>query len=98
MTTDDTFFGEPFHDIDEWREAPVPNRDVHGGLAGTDTRFSFLLPSAQLREGRFPQPEIGGMGGNENVALTPMADLFGSIRSRPRSAPTWSSPTRATSG
>lgn len=48
-------FAEPFVDVDEWRERPAPHRYVHGGFAGTDTRFSFHLPPAQQYEGRFFQ-------------------------------------------
>lgn len=78
MTTD-TFFGEPFHDVDEWRDEPVRHRYIHGGFEGTKTRFSFYFPPEDQWDGRFVQPDIGGMGGNENIAQTPMADLLGSI-------------------
>ena len=40
----DPLFAEPYIDIDEWRDAPVRHRYVHGGFRGTDTRFSFYLP------------------------------------------------------
>ncbi|SFR92790.1 hypothetical protein SAMN04487846_0699 [Microbacterium sp. cf046] len=51
----DPMFGEPFVDLDELRDAPVPHRYVHGGFAGTDTRFSFYFPPAERYEGRFFQ-------------------------------------------
>jgi hypothetical protein len=76
---DDEFFGKPYHDVDEWRDAPVRHRYVHGGFDGTKARFSFYFPPADLWEGRFIQPDIGGMGGNEKIAQSPMADLLGSI-------------------
>ena len=41
-----TDFGEPYVDVDEWRDAPVRHRYVHGGFAGTETRFSIYLPPA----------------------------------------------------
>jgi hypothetical protein len=76
---DDSFFGEPYHDVDEWRDEPVRHRYVHGGFKGTNARFSLYFPPAEQWEGRFIQPDIGGMGGNENIAQSPMADLLGSI-------------------
>jgi hypothetical protein len=51
---DDTFV-TPFVDVEEWRDAPVPHRYVHGGFAGTDTRFSVYLPPPELYRGRFFQ-------------------------------------------
>jgi len=33
----DPFFAQPYIDIDEWRDAPVRHRYVHGGFKGTDT-------------------------------------------------------------
>ena len=46
---------EPYVDVDEWREVPVRHRYVHGGFAGTDTRFSMYFPPADRYEGRFFQ-------------------------------------------
>ena len=40
----DPLFKEPFVDIDEWRDAPVRHRYIHGGFKGTDLKFSFYLP------------------------------------------------------
>jgi hypothetical protein len=68
MDTDETF-GEPFFDVDEWRESPRRHRYVHGGFAGTHTRFSFYFPPAELYRGRMFQFLSGGAGGDEN-ALT----------------------------
>jgi len=48
-------FTGPFIDIDEWREAPVPHRYVHGGFASNSTRFSLYLPPAEQYQGRFFQ-------------------------------------------
>jgi hypothetical protein len=36
--------GDPFLDADERRESPRTHRYVHGGFAGTHTRFSFYFP------------------------------------------------------
>lgn len=76
---DDSFFGKPWHDIDEWRDTPIRHRYVHGGFEGTNARFSFYFPPPEQWQGRFVQPDIGGMGGNENIAQSPMAELLGSI-------------------
>lgn len=51
----DPQWADPFVDIDEQRESPVPHRYVHGGFAGTAVLFSFYLPPADVYEGRFFQ-------------------------------------------
>ncbi len=51
----DEMFAEPYVDVDEWRESPVRHRYVHGGFAGTETRFSIYLPPEDSYEGRFFQ-------------------------------------------
>jgi hypothetical protein len=51
----DPLFAQPYIDKDEWRDAPVRHRYVHGGFKGTDTRFSFYLPSKEAYQGRFFQ-------------------------------------------
>ena len=40
----DDFFGEPYVDIDEQRDDPVPHRYVHGGFEDTTTRFAMWFP------------------------------------------------------
>lgn len=55
-------FGRPFVDADEWHETPSSHRFVHGGFEGSETRFSFYLPSGDEFQGRFfhyitPVPE-----------------------------------------
>ncbi len=49
----DPLFTQPYVDIDEWRDAPVRHRYVHGGFKGTDMRFSFYLPPKEKYGGRF---------------------------------------------
>lgn len=66
----DPLFAEPYVDVDEWRDAPVRHRYVHGGFKGTDTRFSFYFPPKSQYQGRFfqhftPAPD------NENLAQHP---------------------------
>ena len=51
----DPLFAQPYIDIDEWRDAPVRHRYVHGGFKGTDTRFSFYFPPKAHYQGRFFQ-------------------------------------------
>ncbi len=60
-------FGDPFADLDEWRDAPVRHRYVHGGFAGTETRFSIYLAPEELYGGRFFQ-HITPVPDSENLA------------------------------
>ena len=60
-------FGEPFIDVDEWRDSPRRHRYVHGGFKDTHTRFSFYLPPAEFYKGRFFQYLEGGAGGHESL-------------------------------
>ena len=63
----DPLFAEPYIDIDEWREGPVPHRYIHGGFTGTETRFSYYFPPAEQYEGRFFQ-HITPIPDSENLA------------------------------
>lgn len=40
-------------EVDEERAEPLPHRYVHGRFDGTEARFSFYFPPAELYEGRF---------------------------------------------
>jgi hypothetical protein len=51
----DDAFTQPYVDVDEWREAPVRHRYVHGGFHDADTRFSYYFPEPDAYEGRFFQ-------------------------------------------
>lgn len=51
----DSLFQNPYVDKDEWRDDPVRHRYVHGGFAGTETRFSLYLPPEEQYDGRFFQ-------------------------------------------
>jgi len=51
----DALFTQPYVDVDEWHDTPVRHRYVHGGFAGTDTRFSVYLPPKAQYQGRFFQ-------------------------------------------
>ena len=42
-TVIDPEFDAPYIDVNEWRDAPVRHRYVHGGFENTETRFSFYL-------------------------------------------------------
>jgi hypothetical protein len=60
-------FADPYVDLDEWRDDPVRHRYVHGGFAGTETRFSMYLPPAESYGGRFFQ-HITPVPDSENLA------------------------------
>ena len=63
-------YNDPFIDVDEWRDAPVRHRYVHGGFKNSELLFSFYYPLKENYEGRFFQP-LQAVSGNENMA--PMA-------------------------
>jgi hypothetical protein len=50
-------YSDPFIDIDEWRDAPVRHRYVHGGFKNTELLFSFYFPPKDHYQGRFFQPQ-----------------------------------------
>ena len=49
----DPRFKDPYIDVNELRNEPVPHRYVHGGFKGTAARFSFYFPPAGQYQGRF---------------------------------------------
>ncbi len=51
----DPRFNDPYVDIDEQRNTPVPHRYIHGGFKGTDAKFSFYFPTREQYQGRFFQ-------------------------------------------
>lgn len=53
-TAEDPLFTQPYIDVQEWRDSPVIHFYVHGGFAGTNTRFSyyFRMPGS-TRAGSF---------------------------------------------
>jgi hypothetical protein len=65
MNLDD--FGPGFVDEDEWRDAPLRHRFVHGGFEGTDTRFSIYLPPAEQYGGRCLHWLEGGAAGHDRT-------------------------------
>ena len=69
-TGEDALFGQPYIDVDEWRDAPVRHRYVHGGFKGTETRFSFYFPPKEQYQGRFFQ-HLTPAPDNENLAQRP---------------------------
>src|SRR5215831_7154178 len=70
LTWRDPKYGEPLIDVDEWRDAPVRHRYVHGGFKGSDLLFSMYFPPKEQYQGRFFQP-LQAVSGSENTA--PMA-------------------------
>lgn len=49
----DPRYSQPYVDVNELRDQPVPHRYVHGGFTGTDARFSFYFPPQDRYQGRF---------------------------------------------
>jgi hypothetical protein len=66
---DDPLFNQPYVDVDEWRDAPVRHRYVHGGFKGTEARFSFYFPPKKQYQGRFFQ-YVTPVPLSENLAQT----------------------------
>lgn len=64
---EDSYYGQPYIDVEEWRDAPIRHYFVHGGFRGTEksgneVRFCFYFPEKEKYEGRFfqyvsPAPE-----------------------------------------
>ncbi len=74
----DPLFGAPYIDVDEWRDAPVPHRYIHGGFTGTETRFSFYFPPARQYQGRFFQ-HFTPVPGSETLAASAPAGPYNKI-------------------
>ncbi|MCW2528756.1 MAG: hypothetical protein JWM76_3616 [Pseudonocardiales bacterium] len=75
----DQFFGAPYIDVDEPRTDPVEYRHVHGGFAGTDTRFTFYFPPAERYQGRLYQPLEGANAGHEDTYGGPLGLMVGGL-------------------
>ena len=75
----DQYFGAPYLDEDEERTEPVPHRHIHGGFAGTDTRFQFAFPPAEQWQGRMFNPLSGAHGGDEQFFSTPLGEMIGGM-------------------
>jgi len=75
----DSYFGEPYVDVDEWREQPHPHRHVHGGFSGCDTRFTFYFPAAAEWQGRLIQPMEGAHAGHEDFFGSALGDAMGGV-------------------
>jgi hypothetical protein len=69
-TSVDPQFAQPFIDVDEWRDAPVRHRYIHGGFKGTDTKFAIYFPPKDRFQRRFFQP-IAATTGSELNAQSP---------------------------
>ena len=75
----DPFFGPAYIDLDEPREQPLRHRYVHGGFAGTDTRFSYYFPTDGSYQGRMLHHLEGAHGGHEAIFTGPLGALIGGI-------------------
>ncbi|MGE3325805.1 MAG: hypothetical protein AB7N61_10420 [Acidimicrobiia bacterium] len=78
-TPTDDFFGQPYVDVDEWRTTPVPHRYVHGGFAGTTTRFAYSFPPAEQYADRMYQPLEGANAGHEDAFATSHGAMLGGL-------------------
>jgi hypothetical protein len=79
-TATDPFFGSPYIDVDEERDAPVPHRHIHGGFTGCDTRFRFYFPPSDSGyQGRMFNPLSGAHGGTEDFFATPFGEMIGGL-------------------
>ena len=70
----DQYFGQPYIDVDEQRDAPYPHRHVHGGFADCDARFTFYFPDPSEWQGRMYMPLEGAHAGNEDAFGGPMGE------------------------
>ena len=75
----DSFFAEPYVDVDEWRDEPHPHRHVHGGFANCDTRFTFYFPAAEGWGGRMLMPLEGAHAGHEDFFGSALGDAMGGV-------------------
>ena len=75
----DTYFGKPYIDRDEWRETPYPHRNIHGGFADCDTRFTFYFPPAADYQSRMFQPIEGAHAGHEDAFDGLMGQMVGGL-------------------
>ncbi len=75
----DSYFGQPYIDRDEHRDAPYPHRNVHGGFANTDTRFTFYFPDKAEWGGRLYHPLEGAHAGHEEAFAGAMGALLGGL-------------------
>ncbi len=70
----DPDYRNPYIDVDEWRERPMPDgtvvpfRYIHGGFAEKGVKFLFCFPEAGRYEGRFYQYLSPFPGPDEEVA------------------------------
>jgi Tannase and feruloyl esterase len=77
----DNFFGAPYIDKDEERDAPITHRYLHGGFEGTDTRFVFYFPLDGSYQGRMVNPLGGAHGGHEeSFGVAPMSEMMGGLK------------------
>src|ERR1700678_2574813 len=75
----DPYFGQPYIDVDEQRDAPYPHRHVHGGFADRGARFAFSFPDRSQWQGRMYMPLEGAHAGNEEAFGGPMGELIGGL-------------------
>jgi hypothetical protein len=75
----DPHFGQPYIDVDEWRDTPHRHRHVHGGFADCDTRFTFYFPVKEEWQGRLIMPMEGAHAGHEDFFGGALGDAMGGV-------------------
>lgn len=75
----DGYFGKPYIDRDEWKQEPVPHRNIHGGFADCDTRFNFYFPEKEHYQGRMFQPIEGAHAGHEDAFIGLQGQIIGGL-------------------
>ncbi|WP_017934939.1 PKD domain-containing protein [Nocardioides sp. Iso805N] len=75
----DQHFGAPYIDLDEERETPVPHRQIHGGFADCDTRFTFYFPPKDQWQGRLVMPMEGAHAGHEDFFGGALGEAMGGL-------------------
>ncbi|MFA7555734.1 MAG: hypothetical protein WCY88_15930 [Spongiibacteraceae bacterium] len=75
----DSYFGQPYIDRDEWRQEPIPHRNIHGGFADCDTRFNFYFPAQEGYQNRMFQPIEGAHAGHEDAFIGLQGQIIGGL-------------------
>ncbi|MDR1531077.1 MAG: PKD domain-containing protein [Clostridiales bacterium] len=66
---EDWDFSKAYCDADEWRDKPLRHRYMHGGIEGSELKFSFYFPPKELYKRRFYH-FVAPAQGSENASQT----------------------------
>ncbi|CZQ96466.1 hypothetical protein [Trichococcus ilyis] len=67
LPKNDRNYSNPYIDKEEWREAPIRHKYIHGGFHGTTVKFALYFPDKETYKHRFFQ-RLAPVQGNENAA------------------------------